>query len=102
MRLQLVAQGGSHPGNEFIHAERFRHVIVGAKIEGFHLARLITAARKHNYWDSLVAASDHSEQFVPLYIRKSEIKNDHVGRFSKQFESVFAVGCLDDLITMRA
>src|SRR5215472_1990946 len=102
MRLQLVAQGRSHPGNEFIHAERFRDVIVGAKIKGLHLARLIAAARKHNYWDSLVAASYHSEQFVPLYIWKPEIKNDHVGRFSKQFESVFAVSCLYDLIAMRA
>jgi hypothetical protein len=46
MRLQLVAQGRSDPGKEFIHAERFRHVIVGAKVKGLHLARLITAARK--------------------------------------------------------
>src|SRR5690348_987151 len=79
MRLQLVAQGHSHPRKEFIHGERFRHIIVGAKIKGLYLACLITAARKRNHGNGLVTASDHWEQIIPFYIWKAEIKNDDVG-----------------------
>jgi hypothetical protein len=35
-----------------------------------------------------------------LDIWKPEIKNDDVGRLSKKFERVFAVGCLDNMIAM--
>src|SRR5262249_10048596 len=102
MRLELMAQRRSHPGKEFIHAERFGHIIVSAKIKGLHLAGLITTARKHNHRDSFVSPSDHPKKLMPWYIWKAEIENDDVGRLSKKFECVFAVGCVYDMITMRA
>src|SRR5258708_19965685 len=33
LNVKLMPKCGAHPGKEFIHAERLRHIVVGSEIE---------------------------------------------------------------------
>src|SRR5262249_28558237 len=48
LHVELMPKGGAHPGQEFIHAKRLCHIVVGPEIECVDLAGLIAAARQNH------------------------------------------------------
>ena len=100
MDLQLMPQRRAHAGEQFIHPERFRQIVVGAEIERLHLARLIAAARQHHDRDAVVAAANHAQQFMALDVGQAEIENDERRILRQQFERDLAVGGFQDLVAL--
>jgi hypothetical protein len=45
--LELVAKGRSHPGEEFIHAKRLCHIVIGPQIKRLNLPGLVAAAGQY-------------------------------------------------------
>jgi hypothetical protein len=46
--LQPVAERGTDAGDELVHAERLRHVVVRTEVERLDLAALVAAAGEHD------------------------------------------------------
>ena len=85
--LQPVAQGGAETGDQLVHAEGLRDVVVGAEIERLDLAGLVAAARQHHDRDGGAVLAQRRMSSCPLHVGQAEIQDDQIGRVGRDASS---------------
>src|SRR5258707_672587 len=100
LNVQLVPKCGAHPGKEFIHAERLRHIVVGSEIKCVDLDGLIAAARQNHDRYPFVARADRPQRVEALDVRQSEIENNQIRLLRQQLQGRLAVGSLQNFIAL--
>src|SRR5438876_11087733 len=67
-----------HPRKQLAHPEGLRDVVVGARIEGSHLGRLLPLGGEDNdgYHGPFPQSADHLET---IHVGKTEIEDDEIG-----------------------
>src|SRR5215472_1279419 len=68
----------AQPGEQLVHAERFRDVVVRAGVEGVDLLRLLAARRQHDDRRCRPAA-DTSDDIGAVHVGQAEVDDDDVG-----------------------
>src|SRR5262249_25515412 len=101
LNVKLVPKCGAHPGKEFIHAERLRHVVVGSEIECVDFDGLIATARQNDNRHAFIARADRHQQVEALDVRQSEIENNQIRLLRQQLQGRLAVGSLQNFIALR-
>jgi hypothetical protein len=73
-----VTERHPHARKQFAHPEGLGDVVVGARIEGGHLGRLLALGGENNDGDEgpFAQPADHLEA---VHVGKTEIENDEVG-----------------------
>jgi len=71
------ANGGAQAGEELVHTERLRHVVVGAGVERGHLLGLLAPGGQHDDRDGGPAA-DAVNDVGSVHVGQAEIQDDHV------------------------
>src|ERR1019366_8244278 len=100
MDLELVTKCRPHACEQLIHSEWFGHIVIGTEIKRLNLTGFVTSARQHHNRNAFVSCTDRSQQLVSLNIRETEIENDQVRSLAQEFKGSFAVGRLENLITL--
>ncbi len=67
------------PRQQFIHAERFGDVVVGARVESFHLRAILSAHREHDD-RHLRRFPQLPAQIHTIHIRHRQVRHHHVRR----------------------
>ena len=97
-RRMRAAQGGPQPGQQLVHAEGLRQVVVGAEVEGGDLVGLGLPHREHDDGHGRPApeAADHVE---PVDAGEAEVEEDDVGVAGRgQVERLLPAGRLVDVV----
>src|SRR3954447_2034956 len=97
-----MPQRRAHAGEQFVHPEGFRQIVVRAEVESLDFASLIATARQHHDRHTVVTAADCAQEIMALNIGKSEIEDDQRGVLGQQFDTDFAVWSLQDLVSLRS
>src|SRR5258708_17530015 len=69
LNVKLVPKCGAHPGKEFIHAERLRHIVVSSEIECIDFDGLIATARQNHDRYAFVACAYRPQSLDALHVR---------------------------------
>ena len=91
-----------HAREQLIHAERLRHIVVGAEIERRDLAGLVAAARQNDDGQVALAAAD-----LPQQIRVHRCRVDPRSRMTRRgflassSSAAFAVGRIENVVAVR-
>ena len=80
------------PGHELPHAERLRHVVVGAGIEASNLVGLLAPRREHDDGHEGVEAAELLAHLVAVHVRQHEVQEDHVGALGTGLTQAFLAG----------
>ena len=95
------SQRGAQPGEELVHAERLRHVVVGARVERRDLVPLALPHREHDDRNLRPAAQtlDHLDAVDP---GQAEVEDDEVGMIARcERQRELAGRCEVDLVVAR-
>jgi hypothetical protein len=68
-----------HPGQQFLHAERLRDIVIGAGVERFHLVHAVGPAGQHDD-RGLGPAAQALDHLHPVQVGQAEIEDHQVGR----------------------
>src|SRR5258708_39321155 len=71
LNVKLVPKCGAHPGKQFIHTERLRHIVGGAEIECIDFDGLIAAARQNHDRSALLSRAERPQQVEALAVLQS-------------------------------
>ena len=75
--LAVRAQRGPQTGEELVHSERLRDVVVGAGVERDHLVRL-AAARREDDDRRLAPSTQALDHLDPVHVGEAEVEDDGV------------------------
>ena len=70
------------PGQQLLHRERLRHVVVGAQIEAEKLVALLDASRQHQDRDPprLLPLAELPTDRQAVHVGQVQVEEDEVGR----------------------
>jgi hypothetical protein len=74
-----VAQRHADARGQFVHAEGFRHIVVGAEFQRLDDAGLVGAARQDDDRASQALLAPAAQQIVAGHVGQAEIEQDQVG-----------------------
>jgi hypothetical protein len=77
--LQLVAQRDADARDQFLHAERLRHIVVGAELQRLDDAGLVGAARQDQDRQIEPLLAPFAQQVMAGHVGQAEIEQDEVG-----------------------
>ena len=75
-------EDGAHARDELVHAERLRHVVVGARVEAADLVGLLRARGEHDDGHERVDAPELLAHGVAVHVGEHQVEDDRVGRLA--------------------